>query len=327
MSRVLITGMSGAGKTTLLDELARRGHSTVDTDYDGWELADGTWDAPRMAGLLATHDTIAVSGTVRNQGDFYDRFEHVILLSAPVPVLLERVAIRTNNPYGNSAAERAEIAGYVETVEPLLRRTATLELDGRRGISELADMVEGLMREPVRTTIPAGFEALFGTTYVDYANADISGTFDTPPPELVHRIHLVASPAPGIVTVCGSIEGWRFLPGGRLEPGESLESAAARELYEEAGSRPTGPINVFFSHVAHSRNAAPYLPHVPHPVMWWAFAVVPTTVVGQPPAGVDGAEQITTVQHLPVAEAIDWLDVQDHTCAEVLRLAAHLELV
>ncbi|MFC6705107.1 NUDIX domain-containing protein [Flexivirga alba] len=175
---------------------------------------------------------------------------------------------------------------------------------------------------------PPGFEALFDTSYVEYANADIVGTFDDPPPELVHRIHLVATPAPGVVTACESVEGWRFLPGGRLEPGESLESAAGRELHEEAGSKPAGPMNVFFSHVAHSRNATPYLAHVPHPTMWWVFAVVPTEVIGPPPTDVDGAEQITAVHHLPVIEAIDWMaHSTDPTGAEVLRLAAHLDLV
>ena len=38
MAQVLVTGMSGAGKTTVLDELRGRGHMTVDTDYDGWQL-------------------------------------------------------------------------------------------------------------------------------------------------------------------------------------------------------------------------------------------------------------------------------------------------
>jgi hypothetical protein len=40
--RVLVIGMSSAGNTTLLDELRRRGQLTVDTDYDQWELPDGT---------------------------------------------------------------------------------------------------------------------------------------------------------------------------------------------------------------------------------------------------------------------------------------------
>jgi hypothetical protein len=48
MSRVLVTGMSGAGKSTILDELHRRGILTVDTDYDGWETPDGTWDESQL---------------------------------------------------------------------------------------------------------------------------------------------------------------------------------------------------------------------------------------------------------------------------------------
>lgn len=144
MARVLLTGMSGAGKTTLLDELSQRGFLTVDTDHGGWVLADGTWDESRMDELLASHDDLIVSGTVENQGRFYDRFRHVVLLSAPLEVLLQRVSNRAN-PYGRAPEERAQIADYVRTVEPLLRRGATLELDGRREISELADVVEKLI--------------------------------------------------------------------------------------------------------------------------------------------------------------------------------------
>jgi dephospho-CoA kinase len=146
MARVLVTGMSGAGKSTLLHVLAERGHLTVDTDYDGWTLADGRWDAARMSELLAREPGLVVAGTVDNQGDFYDRFDHVVLLSAPLDVLIERVSSRTQNPYGRTAAEQAEIAQYVQAVEPLLRRTATIELDGRAGISELAAAVEELIQ-------------------------------------------------------------------------------------------------------------------------------------------------------------------------------------
>ena len=141
-----MTGMSGAGKTTVLDELRGRGFFTVDTDYGGWELPDGTWDEPRMGELLACHGDLVVSGTVENQGRFYDRFHHVVLLSAPLEVLLQRVSYRTN-PYGRTPEQRAEIAEYVRTVEPLLRLGATIELDGCRELSELADAVEELVRE------------------------------------------------------------------------------------------------------------------------------------------------------------------------------------
>lgn len=146
MPRVLLTGMSGAGKSTVLDELRWRGHLTVDTDYDGWELPDGTWEEGRMAALLAAEPDVVVSGTVSNQGRFYDRFEHVVLISAPVEVLLERVRRRTNNPYGSTEEQRAEIAEYTRTVEPRLRAGASVELDGQRPVSELADVVEGMIR-------------------------------------------------------------------------------------------------------------------------------------------------------------------------------------
>jgi shikimate kinase len=143
----LVTGMSGAGKTTLLDEMSRRGHQTVDTDFDGWTGPDGLWDEERMASLLAEQTDVVVSGAVANQGRFYDRFEHVVLLSAPLDVLLDRVARRSNNPYGKTIEHRAEIERYVAEVEPLLRRGATMELDGRRPVAELAAAVEKLLAE------------------------------------------------------------------------------------------------------------------------------------------------------------------------------------
>ncbi|WP_434992211.1 AAA family ATPase [Arthrobacter sp. Ld5] len=145
MSHVLITGMSGAGKTTLLDELSRRGHRTIDTDYDGWVLPDGTWDEPRMSALLASDQTLVVSGTVENQGRFYDRFAAVVLLTAPLDVLIKRVETRTSNPWGRAESEQSLIRRQVSDVEPLLRRSASLELDGRRPVSGLADEVECLL--------------------------------------------------------------------------------------------------------------------------------------------------------------------------------------
>jgi shikimate kinase len=144
VTRILITGMSGTGKTTLLEELARRGHHTVDTDYDGWTQPDGTWHEQRMTELLAQHADVVISGTVENQGKFYDRLDHVVLLTAPPNILIERVSRRTNNPYGQTPEQQAEIAHYTQTVEPLLRAGATLELDTRQPLAALANTIESL---------------------------------------------------------------------------------------------------------------------------------------------------------------------------------------
>jgi shikimate kinase len=146
MARVLLTGMSGAGKSTLLAAVGRRGYLTVDTDYGGWELPGALWDEPRMTTLLTTHATIAVSGTAQNQGRFYDRFEHVVYLRVPLEVLLHRVRVRADNPFGKTAEQQADITRYVAEVEPLIRRTASLELDGQLPIAELADRLEGCLR-------------------------------------------------------------------------------------------------------------------------------------------------------------------------------------
>jgi shikimate kinase len=83
---------------------------------------------------------------VENQARFYDRFAHIVLLSAPLEVLLQRVTHRTDNPYGKRPNEREEIARYVQSVEPLLRMGATAELDARRPVAELADAIEQLIR-------------------------------------------------------------------------------------------------------------------------------------------------------------------------------------
>jgi hypothetical protein len=58
---------------------------------------------------------------------------------------MERVTTRTSNPYGSRPEEQREIAHYVETVEPLLRQGAGVELDGRAEPASLVDAVETLI--------------------------------------------------------------------------------------------------------------------------------------------------------------------------------------
>jgi hypothetical protein len=83
-----------------------------------------------------------IAGCVANQGKFYPRFDAVVLLSAPREVILERVTTRQTNEFGKSDVERDRIFHDLATVEPLLRTSATAEIDTRVPLDEVADALE-----------------------------------------------------------------------------------------------------------------------------------------------------------------------------------------
>jgi shikimate kinase len=146
VKRALLTGMSGVGKSSVIEALAVRGYKAVDTDYNGYsELVtvpddeatgldagqDWVWREDRIQELLSCEDAevLFVSGTSPNQGRFYPQFDRVILLTAPAEVIVERLATRTNNPYGKRPEEVARVLDLIETIEPLLRRDASHVVD------------------------------------------------------------------------------------------------------------------------------------------------------------------------------------------------------
>ena len=159
MKRVFLTGMSGTGKSAVISELAARGYKAIDTDYDGWsELADvppssgptglgegkdWLWREGRIARLLATEDAdvLFISGGASNQGKFYGQFDHIVLLSAPVSVMKERLARRTNNPYGKDPDELARALALKETIEPVLRRIADVEIDTSAPLEQVVERI------------------------------------------------------------------------------------------------------------------------------------------------------------------------------------------
>jgi adenylate kinase family enzyme len=146
--------MSGTGKSTALAELARRGHRVVDTDYGDWcedvphseRGSEQLWREDRIGALLAepTDGALFVSGCVANQGRFYSRFGAIVLLSVPEDVLLDRVASRRTTDYGKADVERALILSDLRAVEPLLRTGATAEIDTRKPVHEVADLLESI---------------------------------------------------------------------------------------------------------------------------------------------------------------------------------------
>lgn len=170
------------------------------------------------------------------------------------------------------------------------------------------------------TDLAARLPRLFTPSWVDYANCDVTFTLDPVPEELINRLHLVAVTAEQSVVVCADAHGLRFLPGGKREAGETLDSLARREALEEAGLRLDGPAEVFAAHVAVSREATPYWDHLAHPTGYWAYAIAPATRVAEPTSPDDG-EQITEVLALPPLQAAEYLEQHDPDHADVVRLA------
>jgi 8-oxo-dGTP diphosphatase len=170
------------------------------------------------------------------------------------------------------------------------------------------------------------FPDLFRERFEEYANADLTFRLGTSDDALVGRLHLVAVNPDGLVVVCRSVEGWRFLPGGTREPGETLTELAARELLEEAGCRLLGAVEVFAHQRSRSRNPEPFRPHLPHPDAAWAYATARVERSGDPTNPPDG-ESVVEVLALSVADAATWLRVHDAEHADVLLLSDALGLI
>jgi shikimate kinase len=153
--------MSGTGKSTVVGELAAHGYKAVDADCDEFSEwvevtgdsgvpgspvepgRDWVWREDRIRALLSTEDAevLFLSGCAPNMGKFLPQFDHVILLSAPADVIVERLGRRTNNSYGKHPDEVARVLGLVESVEPLLRRAAGHEIDTSAPVDDVVASV------------------------------------------------------------------------------------------------------------------------------------------------------------------------------------------
>ncbi len=130
----------------------------VDTDYgctvevtrNGEE--EVIWDAHKIGDLLRRHrdSNLVISGCYSNQGDFYNYFDHIVLLVAELDVMLARVEKRTAHDFGKDPAERGRIISDHDNVLPLLRKRATTVIDTTNlGIQEVCHEIKVLLERSV----------------------------------------------------------------------------------------------------------------------------------------------------------------------------------
>src|SRR5687768_12226448 len=123
MNRALLTGMSGTGKSSVIRALRGRGYTAIDMDEPGWSYHDAhghqLWQEDRLREVIAADvdGRLVVSGCAENQVRFYPDFTHIVLLSAPADLIQQRLASRTDNPYGKRADELADVLENLATVE------------------------------------------------------------------------------------------------------------------------------------------------------------------------------------------------------------------
>jgi shikimate kinase len=150
--------MSGTGKSAVIEELASRGYPAHDLDTPEWSewvdaaASDGltpaqgkdwVWREDRVRELLSRADegTMFVSGCAENMRRLFPLIDGIVLLSAPVDTILERLAARSPGGYGHAAEERRKVVDLIATIEPLLRASADREIDTRQPVRATADEI------------------------------------------------------------------------------------------------------------------------------------------------------------------------------------------
>ena len=146
MKRILLTGMSGTGKSTALRHLRADDTLVIDLDVSEWVGTDPLTGErqflirPLIDYMRSYPDKhIVLAGCESNQRELYGELDAVILMTAPLSVMKDRILRRADNPYGKSSSEWARIVDDTATVEPLLARHCAYVCRTDRPLQEVVD--------------------------------------------------------------------------------------------------------------------------------------------------------------------------------------------
>lgn len=92
-----------------------------------------------------------ISGCAQNMAEAFPLIDLIILLSAPLAVVMDRLAGRSPSAYGHGEEERRKIADLIDLVEPQLRAAADIEIDTDRAVHATVDEILRIARAPART--------------------------------------------------------------------------------------------------------------------------------------------------------------------------------
>jgi hypothetical protein len=97
---------------------------------------DWVWRENRVRELFSGPEegTLFISGCAENMDRLSPLIDCIILLSAPVETIVERLETRSPGGYGHVAEERRKVVDLISTVEPLLRESADQEIDMRKPV-------------------------------------------------------------------------------------------------------------------------------------------------------------------------------------------------
>ena len=99
----------------------------------------GGWRAEQVAELLSrsSDQLLFFAGCSEEQAEL--PFDYRVLLTAPEPVVIDRLRTRTNNPYGTGEQQLSQVLTDFAEIEPLIRRSADLVLTTTEPPASVAD--------------------------------------------------------------------------------------------------------------------------------------------------------------------------------------------